>query len=116
VFRDPAVANNKWVVAFGVDTNRVSIDTFEIAEYPNADALRVPDSSWRVAENPYVLRKQSRRGYVHLRATAFDGTVYIKTVPPADDAKYSTPAIIILWSILIALVTTVFVRRYIRRR
>lgn len=107
---------NKWAVAFTVDTNRVSLDRYEIAESYHKDPLTVGPSVWKPAESPYVLRDQYRSHYIHIRAIAQNGEVYVTTIAPID---FSTAATWFTWSILILISTIVLVaiaRRIIHRK
>ncbi len=101
---------NAWLVAFSIDTNRVSIDRFEIAESNNAVITDVASRLWRTVESPVQLKHQSRNRYIHIKAVATDGTVYTTTLAPRDRA-YSTHTKTILWGILIVFLIVIVLRR-----
>ncbi len=114
VIRDERVADNKWIAVFAVDTNRVSVDHYEVAESLYKDSAAIASRKWKRAESPYILAHQSRRHTVHVKAVATDGQIYTTTVAPLP-REYSTTGNILLWSILGVLVIVFFaIKRYTR--
>lgn len=111
VIRDELVADNKWIALFSIDTNRVALDHYEIAESIKTDIAKVPDRQWKRAESPYVLTHQSRRHTVHIKAIATDGKIYTTSIA-ALPQKYSTATNWILWSILGVLVVVFVVVKW----
>ncbi len=112
LFQD-TFSNNAWFVAFSVDTNRVSIDRFEVAESKKLITEDVAARLWRTSESPVQLKHQSRNRYVHIKAVATDGTVYTTTLAP-DIHAYSTHTKNILWGILVVFLVVLVMRRRAR--
>ncbi len=112
LFQD-TFSEHHWFVAFSIDTNRVSIDRFEIAESKKELITDVADRLWRRVESPVQLTYQSRNRYVHIKAVATDGTVYTTTLAP-DTYTYSTHTKTILWGILVVFLIVIVLRRRTR--
>lgn len=114
VIRDEDIAGNKWVAVFAIDTNRVAVDHYEIAESPHTDSAVIATRQWKRAESPYVLTQQSRRHTVHIKAIATDGKIYTATVAPLP-REYSTIRNMLLWSILgVLVIVFLAIKRYTR--
>ncbi len=94
IARDPAVADDRWFVAFAATDAGTGVARYEIAERRGNDAGDTDGLSWRDAESPEVLSDQSRRSTVFVRVTDGAGNVRIASVPPSSKGVTDPAAIL----------------------
>jgi hypothetical protein len=78
--RDPAIAENRWFVAFSTQDKGSGIDHYEIKESsPQGLGL---SGEWVRAESPYVLRDQTLRSTVIVKAIDRVGNERVEEIGP----------------------------------
>jgi hypothetical protein len=101
IVKDPEIEGGKYVLLFETQDKGSGMDHYEIMEVPAAFTLNSDLNSWQRAESPYLLKDQSARSKILVRAVDREGNFIIVTVPPA--AERSNALYVILAVILICL-------------
>jgi GxxExxY protein len=105
VARDSSIFDGNWFLAFAAADRQSGIDHYEIQETGD----RQPDNgNWIRAESPYVLKDQTRKSFIHVKAFDRAGNERVATVNPEPMIRwYNNPWIfgIVLIGILAALYT-----------
>lgn len=68
--RDKSLFNNKWFVVFQAQDKKTGVNSYEILEYRPNQWLK---TSWEKVESPYVLRDQTLKSTVLIKAIDFAG-------------------------------------------
>jgi hypothetical protein len=81
VIQEPDLNNGKYTLIFNAVDKQSGIDHVEVKE---------GDDIWRVADSPYLLRDQSRKSILSVRAIDVVGNATLVTINPAPQANNPT--------------------------
>lgn len=97
--RDPSVAGGNWMLSLQEDSSGGYAETIYIAESAISDPHDVKPYTWKRMTTPYVLSRQARNVFIHIKAEYADGSYAYATVPPVENSSATPYAGIILLGI-----------------
>ncbi len=77
--QDPALYGNQWFVVFVTQDKGVGVDHYEIQETRNG---KIIESNWQKAESPYLIKDQSLRSYINIKAVDKNNNYCLAMVVP----------------------------------
>ncbi len=83
--RDKNLFNNKWFVVFQAQDKNSGVDRYEILEYRPNQWLK---TNWEKAESPHVLRDQTLKSIVSIKAIDFAGNERIVKIEPINKITF----------------------------
>ncbi|MFH2018637.1 MAG: cohesin domain-containing protein [bacterium] len=97
--RDPNIFKNKYFLAFDAQDKVSGIDHYEIMEkrYYRFIAFTYQTGRWKIAESPYLLRDQSLKSEIQIKATDKAGNERMVLIATAHQARWYTN--ILFWCI-----------------
>jgi hypothetical protein len=101
IMRDPELSGGKYVILFETQDKGSGMDHYEIMEVPAAFTFNSELNNWQRAESPHLLRDQTRRSKVLVRAVDREGNFIIVTVPP--EGQRGVSVYVIFGTILLCL-------------
>jgi hypothetical protein len=110
--RSPDIFNNQWFIVFSAQDKNSGLDHYEIQE-SNID--HVSSVSWLKVESPYLLKDQSLKSYIFIKAVDKKGNEQKIAVEPKNLSKsLRLDDKSIIWVIIVlGLLTLVFIWFYI---
>lgn len=94
VGKAPETFGDVWFVVFATQDKESGIDRYEIQEGRGG---RVDERVWKLATSPYVLRDQSLRSTIFVRAIDRAGNIRLAVAGPTGDAGYTK---FLFWGII----------------
>lgn len=107
ISRSPAVFDNNWFIVFSTKDKLSGISHYFIRESKFRNLIGF--KKWQEAESPYLLKDQSRRSYISIKAVDRAGNSRIETVKP-DNPNLIGEAVI--WVALIIFI--IFILYFIK--
>jgi hypothetical protein len=101
VAREPDVLNGKWFLSFATQDKESGIDYYEILE-SRFKSYQLKDETWVRTESPYVLKDQTRRSYVFVKAVDKSGNEIIAMILPGEKGVWYADYLI--WVIIILVI------------
>jgi len=112
--------NGKYYIVFNTTDKQTGISHYEVLEeYPdtkNPFAFGAATAPWREVRSPYVLKDQSLRSTIRVRAIDKAGNQYIATLAPQNTARSVPLVLVIVLSIVLILLAAALSVWYYRRR
>ncbi|HXF44026.1 MAG TPA: GxxExxY protein [Candidatus Paceibacterota bacterium] len=109
IARDQAVGNDQWFLVFSTQDKESGVDHYEILE------RRLFLGRWRIGESPYILKDQSLRSRIFVKAADRAGNVRVVELAPFHPLKWYEDWF--FWTILIVVaVGALFFERKLWRR
>ena len=85
-----------------------AIDRILLVESRKSSPRDIYEGEWKKVSNPYVLERQSRTKYIHVKVIYTDNTFSIKTITPVENSR----SVVILSRILIGVLVAVLLLLY----
>lgn len=105
--RNPQIFNNKYYIVWNTTDKQSGIDHYEVLEESPEDfyAFRwgAANNPWITVESPYVLKDQTLRSVIRVRALDKAGNEQISVLVPDKALQSIHPIILLIGGILIAL-------------
>jgi len=98
VAQDLKIFEGKYFLVFAAQDKNSGIDHYEVQE---SDKMQPEADKWIVAESPYVLRDQSLRSNIYVKAVDRAGNERISELAPIKPLTYE---IYLIWCIIILLI------------
>lgn len=117
ISRSETFLDNKWFVVFSTKDKDSGISHYAVKESRFKTLL--PFVSWKESKSPYLLKDQSRKGYVAIQAVDFAGNTRVEIVKPETPNIFGeimiyVVLIFVLW--LLFSVVSKIMRRILRKR
>lgn len=84
--QDPETFGPVWFVAFATQDKGSGVDRYEVQERPSGT---VDEGAWKLATSPYILRDQTLRSTIFVRATDRRGNSRLAVLGPAGAGGYT---------------------------
>ncbi len=99
VTRDSHIFEGRYFAVFATEDKGSGIWGYEVAERRNwfGELKSYDQLMWEPAQSPYLLRDQTRKSTVYVKAIDYAGNERVITIPPRDIALYEHP---LVWCIL----------------
>ncbi len=98
--RDKSMFSNKWFLVFATQDKDSGIDYYEVLE--SKVEIKKDFEGWARAKSPYILKDQSRKSYVYVRAIDKAGNERVEMVKPKKSTSWSE-----FWWIYVIIITTI---------
>ncbi len=87
VYRDPAIFENRAFIVFSTPDKQTGLDHYEIAEIKDPKNVNEKTIVWNRADSPYVLKDQSLRSLIRVRAFDKAGNVQTAEYLPSEKER-----------------------------
>lgn len=112
IFFDPDIEGGKWVASFITQDKQSGLSHYEVWETKNPDSEK---ETWERVEGLYVLKDQSKKSYLYVRAVDNQGNIRLEYVLPESESKVSKSNTYTLAALVVILIIGSF-RWYLRRK
>ncbi len=107
ITHDQNVARGKWYLVPLFTSNQKTVKELEVAETRTSDPESIAMYEWGTINGTYVLARQGRDRFVHVKASYYDDTYEIVTLAPVENSQDNLLGSYILIGIIMLIAWTI---------